>query len=357
VASTKTIQYFIDSAKSFGDIEPILNVGGWSPEPALTIANDVANAMLAESFPYKWNAFNLPFFYTNSWQQDYALVYPDGITSVTNLAWLQEGTAININSSSIPKATQPVEVGRTQAKNTSAVWSNNIFTTPLCTASFLPNYLLTYGTWGDPDVGTTTLGNNPQPNQVITNPLGQPSQPDNPCTQIIDFSGNFLLLTGYGTTGNAAPDATSNATIGMQVTDGTCTWTVLDPQGFGIRINPVPSQTGVVWQIGLVGQMTPPIFTTVNQTIAPIPDDYAPHFRAGFIAQCYRYSPESKVRAKFQDEWNMWLKSLRESRAKSDRERDEHSFIPQKVIGAGAGGGRGSYLGAAWPFAGPAPGR
>jgi hypothetical protein len=119
----------------------------------------------------------------------------------------------------------------------------------------------------------------------------------------------------------------------------------------------VPSQTGVVWQIQLVGQMIPPTFTSLAQTLYPIPDDYEPNFRAGFIAQCYRYSPEAKIRAKFQDEWGLWLKALRDSRFKSDRERDERSFIPQRVIGAGAGGGRGGYLGGAWPYAGPGPGQ
>lgn len=117
----------------------------------------------------------------------------------------------------------------------------------------------------------------------------------------------------------------------------------------GIRIVDVPTQTGVVWQFNIVGQMVPPKFTSLDDLLAPLPDKYEPFFRAGFIAQCYRYSPEAKVRAKFKDEWPMWKQSLTNMRIAQDRELEEYSFLPDRTV-MGSGRSRNEFKGAAWPF-------
>jgi len=132
----------------------------------------------------------------------------------------------------------------------------------------------------------------------------------------------------------------------------TTIWTVVDPDGQGIRILPVPSTSGVSWQFNLVGQERPVRFTNLQQTLDPLPDEFEPHFRAGFIAQCYRYSVEAKVRAKFQTEWAIWLQNLYELRVKQDREQEENMFVPDRGI---MGGGRSGRTNAAWPFRGPGP--
>lgn len=109
--STYTLQNIVDRVMSFADIEPVLNVGGFSLEPAVTIANDVMTAICATPFPHKWNSVGLPLFYTWSWQQDYALVNPDG-SSVYDVEWLEVGTGINISSNQIPKPWCRIEAGR-----------------------------------------------------------------------------------------------------------------------------------------------------------------------------------------------------------------------------------------------------
>jgi hypothetical protein len=111
----------------------------------------------------------------------------------------------------------------------------------------------------------------------------------------------------------------------------------------------VPSQTGVVWQFNLVGQAQPVRFTSLAQTLYPLPDQYEPNFRMGFIAQCYRYSPEAKIRAKFKDEWQLWLASLQELRAKQDRETEENIFVPDRSI-MGGRQGNSRFKGPMWPF-------
>jgi hypothetical protein len=424
--STFTVQNMVDKVRTFSLIEPIFNEGGWSTEPALTIATDVDNAIKAVNFPHKWNEIQLPFFYTFSWQQDYALINPDG-TSVYGVEWLERGVAIDINNTSFPKPMYRIECGRSTQRSTGAFVNSNFFMgEPAFVICSYPNESLYYGTWGAADNGTPSMGNNPVAGSIYTPTLGTNSQPANPISQIQDANGNLWVLTGYGVestaplaNANTLPGTTfsgagaaftltsvsvsgslttyhgtitnggtnvfvgttfvitgfstggnnvtmtvvsntsttlvcatttqANETHSGTATGGATVWTVVDPLGLGIRILEVPSQTGSVYQFQIVGQMPPVVFTSLNQTLAPLPDKYEPFFRAGFIAQCYRYSPEAKVKAKFEDEWRMWLQSLQKLREVQDRELEEYMFQPERTV-MGAARSRNTYPGAGNPF-------
>jgi hypothetical protein len=342
MASSYILQDEIDNANRFGELEPVLNVGGSTNQPACTIATICMNTMLAE-YPWKWNSVVLPQFYTNSWQQDYA------IPGLTTLSWLTDGIVVNINSNSLPKPWAYVEVNRYQGQRTASYLSSPFYSMPLFTANWLPNSSLYYGTWGASNSGNATLGNNPGPHVVITQPLGQNSMPNNPVLQVRDPNGNLQVVTTYGTCGSGTPTwPAASSPAGTTTADGTVTWTVVDPTGQGIRVDPVPSQSGVVWQFNLIGQNQPLKFTTLAQSLDPIPDEFEPHFQALFVAQCYRYSPETKIRAKFPLEWQMAKESLQLARSKSDRERDEVGFVPaQGIMTGGLGSG---WMGGAWPY-------
>lgn len=335
------------------DIKEILMVGGYSNLTMLAIATDVMNELCAQSFPWKWNAIEVPQFYTNSWQQDYAL-------ALTNLASLQRGIVVNINSNSNPKPWGYVEVVREQTQATGS-WNGPcpFFSAPVFNVNWIPNNQLYYGTWGDTTTGNNTIGNNPVSGSVYTTLLGSNSMPSNPIMQIEDANSNLLVLTGFGTEGTTAPVAPANSAAGVTATPGTgatTVWTVVDPNGQGMRINPVPSQTGVVWQFNLVGQAIPVRFTSLSQTLAPLWDQYEPTFRQGCVSQAYRYSAVTKVREKFEPEWALWKQSLLLSREKSDKEREANRFVAQRGI-VSSGGSRGGFVGPAFPFNGPPWGR
>jgi hypothetical protein len=180
------------------------------------------------------------------------------------------------------------------------------------------------------------------------------SMPANPITQIQDANGNLLLLTRYGKEGTAAPLATSSAAPGTVVsgTGATTQWTVVDPQGYGFRILPVPNTSGVVWQINLVGQMKPVRFTSLGQTLYPLPDEYETHFRDGVMAQLYKYSPLKEDRAKFPQMWALWKASLVDMRARQDRELEENMFTLNRGIMSRGNRSAASQAGPAWPFLG-----
>jgi hypothetical protein len=352
-----TLQNLYDDLVARGDLDPGWDMAGYTVRPILTIANTVMQAICGGEgmFPWKWNQFNLPVFYWNSWQQDYALLNPNG-TSVNNLAWLQEGIAIDINNPSEPKPWSWIRVGRNQSRSTGAYISNSAFVQPLCGANFLANNQLYYGTWGAGQTGNGTYGNNPQAGQTITNPLGSNMpMPNNPILQIKDANGNLLVLTGYGVEGSAAPVAGPNAAPGTQVfgTGASTLWTVVDPFGQGIRLAPVPSQTGTVWQMNLVGQMKPTKFVAstalAKQSLYPLTDEFYPHFLDGCTAQCYRYGKSTSAKQNFDKAFKLWFQSIVAMRREADRERDTNKIRPSRSI-VGAGGASTANLGPFWPF-------
>jgi hypothetical protein len=431
-----TLQQILDKVLPLGDVRPVLaEVSGFQLEPFITICTDVMNEIYGQPFPYKWNEIKVPPFYTNSWQQDYALVNPDG-TSFYALEWLERGVAINLSSTTVPKQWTYVETAR-QLPQATGAYINPWFLNPQFEVNSFPNYMLYYGTWGAGNIAGPTQGNNPNPGTTYTDPRGAtvtsatwvptaggqivfflnyvPSgtvvggslvvtnafpagfnnqftivditdlrvtvtsttnpglfeagglvggtatnpailgMAANPITQVQDPNGNLQVVTTYGVCGNFQPKwPASDAAPGTQTKDGSVIWTVVDPNGIGVRVLPVPSQTGQTWQFLLVGQQPAPNFSAdpaagLSQTLAPYPDKYEPQFRMGVIAQCYKYSSLKAVQDKFEKNHTLWLRSLVHLREKQDRELEENMFTPERGI-MGAGTSRNKYIGAAWPF-------
>lgn len=351
--STTTLSSIITYCKTFPDLAPIIQTtsAGSSLQPALTVASDVMTELVAQVFNWKWNRFLLPVVYTNSFQQDYAL-------NIVNLGWLEHGFIVDINNTQVPQPIWPLEVVKDLERTS---WQYGM----PGQASWLPNDQLTYATWGATNVSTATgtgIGPNPQPNQVIATPIGVTANPSNPYLQVKDAFNNLWVVTTFGVTGATNPfitnlnpvfptQANPNA-IATTVTDGSVVWTAINPKGQGIRVNPLPPQNGVVYQINLIGQYRPFAFsngpfTSFGQTIEPVPDDFAKYFRDGFIAMAYAHSQDPKLRGKYQDMFNNWKNSLMDARKQGDRERDNNGFYPATPLLAGTGI---NYLGPAYPW-------
>ena len=318
------LQSIVDDASCNAELAPALAVAGQSDAPALSIANDVMNDMLiggpdGQIFPWKWNRARIKPFFTISWQQDYAQ------SGLTTLRWIEHAFAIDINNTSQPKPTVRMEGHR----DLEAEWRQWGLPVKIC---WLPNDQLNYGTWGQSSLLNIQGLNNPGPGVVYTYPVGVAQTPSNPTTQIQDANGNYLVLTTFGTCGSSAPSVAANSPAGATVADGSCVWTVVDPKGQGFRITPLPPLNGRVWLINPIAQNRPVTFTSLGQLLDPIPDDYVTHFKNGFFAQCYRRSPDAKVRAKFMQEHALWLKSLDNAVRAGNREQDDARFTPERGI-------------------------
>src|SRR5271155_616034 len=155
--STVKLQKIVNLANTMGDINPTPGISGSSTELPLAIATDVMNAILSDPFPYKWNEIWMPQFVTNSFQQDYVGIYPDG-SSLTNLSWLERGIVIDINNDAQPKPFRSVEVCRQLPQATGTQW-NSATNNPMYEVNYFPNNTLYFGVWGDANVGNATLGN------------------------------------------------------------------------------------------------------------------------------------------------------------------------------------------------------
>ena len=333
--SSYTLQALVDITRALGDLAPTLPVGGSYEIIATSAINDAMTALLAGSshgspFNFKFNRLNLAPFFINSWQQDYAC-------NNLILGWLESCGAYNTSSTQSPKPYRVVEVKRD-------VLLTNAQTGNCAKIETMSNVNLTYGVWGQSTVLSLSGLINPSPGAIYTNPAGAVSMPANPITQVQDAFGNYWMLTTYGTCGSTNPFLTNqnpnhtyptvsapNA-VAVTVTDGSVVWTAVNPQGQGYRLNPMPTQTGPVWQVAPIGQMKPVKFSTLGQYLEPIPDDFFTYIQNGFFCQCYRRSPDSKVRAKFNDEFKIWMASLDAAVRQGSREQDDWGFVPTSNV-------------------------
>jgi hypothetical protein len=355
--SSIQIRALVDDARTFAEIAPVLPTGGFSDQPALSIVNDTMTAFLmgtpdGEPFNHKFNRILVPPFYLNSWQQDYFL------PGLVNLGWLEGCAAAYQNITTFPKNIAPVEVRRDLLEVSNSNSSSRV--PKIC---WMQVDTMQCGQWGQSQALSLTGLPNPGPGVVITNPAGLNTCPVNPIVDITDSFGNFWVVTTYGTCGNTNPFATnqnpnkiyptpqSPAIVAQTVTDGGVVWTAINPKGQGVRINPAPAQTGPMYQVMPVGQAKVPQFTAMSQYIDPVPDDYYTYFKQGFFAQCFRRSADSKVRAKFPDEWKIWLKSLDNAVKQGSREMDDWGFYPTTAGVMDTGYGRNPVT-PAYPYGG-----
>jgi hypothetical protein len=342
--STIKLVEVVEDASTLGDVAPALATGGLSTAPALSIANDVMQAIInggniGQPYNWKWNRINIPPFPTISLQQDYY------IPGVSNIGWIESAWAVNINQTSVIKQKTFLEV----RKDLEVTYAQQTYPGKIC---WLPNKILMSGTWGAHPLGptpgnlsgeTTVVGpnqsgqQNPGPGVIYTNPLGTLATPLNACTAITDYYGNLWTLTKFGTCGITQPQWPSNPTyptfkspnlLATTVLDGSCVWTAIDPNGQGIRVNPVPPQTGVPFLIQVVAQLRAKRFSSLNETLGVIPDDWEWAFKMLFFAECYRRNPDPKVRAKYPQERQLALEALDKSVRQADREMDDFGFYP-----------------------------
>ena len=315
--STLCVQDIIDAIASRGNVNPQANPSGYNLTACLSIANDVMDDMIAKRFNFKWNSALAKPFLTNPYQQDYPQL------GLSTIGWLEAAWSIDINST-----TRPLPQGPPMQVDRDLDFSSYQGGQPPLAVAWMYNRQLSTGRW--PGVAI-----------VYQNPVGQPAGTANPSpTAISDPSGNILVLTSYGTTAatGTGPDAGTAAVPLATVQDGTCVWTVADPNGQGFRLDQPAAGGGRTWQVNVKFQNRAVQFTSLEQTIDPIPDDYAHRFRRGYNTFAHDYSPDPKAQAAFPALRQAWLAEMDEATAQGDREPDAFRLVPAtQVIDGGWG--------------------
>ena len=351
--SSITLQSVVDYARSFAEVNPILPAGGYSYEPALTFANDVLQKILSQGLNWRWNTSYVPLFLTNALQQDY-------ITNLTDIGWLTSGFRVDINNNTnsgnlCPKPLFLMETNRDMGLTP---YQGN--PGQVC---FINNNQCNFGTWSA--------------NTVYNCGYGVAGSPETPIQQIVDANSNMLFLdtsvmnltpnvqgyqgtpiplpipnpynsTGlnYGTSGAVAPLLPPNSAPGTTVQDGTLTWTVANPNGYALRLNPLPPEGGFVWLMWIVYQRRAPRFTSLQQTISPVPDDLAYLFREGFLYKCLAHANSPRA-----DKMNLaWHEQIEQAIRAGEREEQVWDFVPDSGMSGASPMGPWAAVGPANPF-------
>lgn len=354
-SNSTTVQQLINEMRVYPEFTPVLGVSGYIQYPMLTICNDLLQRILAENMPWKWNRQFAPAILTVALQQDY-------VTSLTDIGWLENCTMIDINNSTNNgnRAPKPIFIMEAIRDQQQTSYQGRPFD-----INFVPNSQAVFGQW--------------QANTDYGCGFGVSQIPITPIQQFIDQNGNILYINStvlglnlnspgfngqpitlppnspYGVSGDTEPYAPANATPGATVQDGTVVWTVADPNGFAIRVAPLPAFSGLAWLLQPIYQIKPPILQNLKDTISPIPPEMNYLFRRGVRAMLYDHAGSSKAAAAYVK----WEEDLMVAVRSADRQTEGFSMVPGQSImgggggyagGAGIGWGGNISVGPAWPY-------
>lgn len=311
--STISVQDTLDLIATMGDVNPQANPGAYATTLVLVIANDTMSDLVSRRFNFKWNSKDATPFLTNSWQQDYPQL------GLNDVAWLENGVWVDINSTSLPLPSDEILAVDNLLRSSGAVYGSSLLTGPPSRICWKYNRQLVYGPW-------------PGASKLYSPLLTQTPTPANGPMAWKDSNGNILTLTTFGTTGTVAVAAPANSPEGTLLDDGSVVWTVVDPNGQGFRIYPLPPSGGPVYQICPVYQMQSVKILTLDQTLDPMPDDYAQGYRRGFKCHALEYSADPKVRMGFEQARVDWLKGVEDAMEQGNREAEEFRMVPATQV-------------------------
>jgi hypothetical protein len=186
--------------------------------------------------------------------------------------------------------------------------------------------------------GQSVTVNGIRGNGSVFNVINQPITSATPTQfQVAINNGNMTL-----------PSVSETASAGLNVIDGTVRWTVANPNGVAMRVAPLPAFSGITWLLFPVYQRKPPILTSLQQLISPIPDEYGYLFRQGFIALCKENAGSKDSR----DAYLKWEEMIMNALRSGDREREQASFYPTEGLVSGSSGGyyQGIPIGPGFPY-------
>lgn len=341
-----TVQQIVNELKANPEFYNVLGgVAGYSQYPALTIANEVMCRILAEGMPWKWNRKYIPPFLTASLQQDY-------MTQITDIGWLESAWRIDINNSTsnanrAPKPIFPLETVRDIDQTSFQGVPFNM--------SYVPNSLAFLGTW----YANTAYGCG----------YGVVQTPVTPIQQFMDVNGNLLYIDStvlglnidspgytnfniplppdqpYGVSGSVEPAAVPNATPGTLVQDGTVIWTVADPNGYAIRVSPLPALNGLCWFLNPAYQVSPPVIPNLSTNLSPIPYNMIYLFRQGMRSGLKQFNGAKDANQSYTE----WEETLTKAVRAADRQQEDNCFYPNQSLMGGTSTDV-ARIGAAWPF-------
>lgn len=305
--STISYRQTLDSLAAKGIPDPRRAASGFGDQLTFEIINETLADLLTERFNWKFNRAGATPFPTNSWQQDYPqLAQPGG-----PIGWGEDCDQIDINNTLNPQPLWNVKWRRQLSRistNLAPVQPGN------WQISWMYNQNLSFGTW--PGAGVAFY-------PLITTGVVQ----QNPVMSMVDVNGNLLIVTGFGTTGVAAPEVAANSPEGTTVDDGSVVWTVVSPTSQGFRVFPLPNATGPTYLLLPYYQLEPPYISDLKTLLNPFPNSYSRFFTQGLGFKCQIYSPDPEKKKNALADYPLWLKSLVDIAKQGDKENNAYGLV------------------------------
>ncbi len=320
--STITLQSVVNYSAIHAELLPIVGVGGFSNEPALSIANDVLCELLGQPFPWKFNRKFPQFFVTQQYKQDYkfagAVAWTNtggaAIDLATNNAITQSGAVTTVNtieSHNFAVGATLYQAGCTVSGYNSTVsvtlasgtqWTSVGTITAITSTSYTytaaNSGLGTSGAAGITDLGWLESATMVNLNDTSANPYVWYLQ---------------AVRTLEPASWMQTPDRVS-----VLADDGAGTIT------FRLRYIPGPQPLAV----SVVYQKRPVLLTSLSSTWAPFPDENAYVYRQLFLAAAFRYANSPRADVEYQKAQANIAKAL----GMNDREQSEEYITPDSPL-------------------------
>jgi hypothetical protein len=321
--TTITVQQVVNYASQHTELMPLIGVGGYSNEPALSIANDVLSELLAQPFPWKFNRKVAPILVTQQWKQDYKFAGASAFTQ-------NGGAAIGLASANaITEASFTVTVNTIEPHNFSV--GDTVFMTGNTVAAYnstfssKPSGSSWTGGWTITATPTTTSFQFTHASSGLA-ASGAPgitdlgwlesatmvNMNDTSAAQYVWFLQAVRMLEPSNR--QFLPDRVASI-----ADDGAGTLTIR------LRYLPGPQPMGVT----LVYQQRPTLITSLSATWAPFPDENAYVYRQMFLAHAYRFANSARADLEYQKAMANVAKAL----GANDREQSEEFISPEGSLG------------------------
>ena len=321
---TVTLQSTVDLCRTHVDLMPLASVGGFSQEPALSLANDTLQELCAQPYDWKFNSKEYGLLTTHPARQEYlyagAVAFVIGVGSAS--IGLADGAAITMNGNEVTvKCLQPhgFTAGQTVYMTGNKVVGDDIYNSTRVDSAnggWTGGWVLT--DTSDPKVFKF---NHVLSNQAPSGALGitdlawleSAVMYDTAATDANPFYRELEVVKSQKRTNSAGLPRKINM---VSQSAGILT----------LRLSHIPS--GVVWGITIRGQKKPPLKTDLTQTWSPFPDEFGFVYRQMFLARCYRFLNKPQADKEDVKAFAMIAKAL----GRDDVEESDQYVSPERSL-------------------------
>lgn len=340
MAQTLTVQSVVNLASTHTELMPLANVGGYSNEPAISLANDVLSELLMGGdklgpFPWKCNRATTNLFVTAYGKNDYLWAGASAFTLVGSGV----GAAIDLKSNNGITVAASVVTVKTLEPHGFAV-GNTVYMTGNADAPY--NSAFAAGPQASQWSGGWVIATVPTPTSfTFASTAGQTITSGASGITDMGWLENFTFVDmtdisypqfiRYGITVRTLPPYSRVGSFPDRLS-------LVQDLGTGVvkfRVQPLPGNTPL--GILIVYQKAAPTLTALSQFWGPFPDEYNAMIRQAFLARAFRFINSKRSEVETQKAEAMIVAA----RGRDDAEESEDFITPDNPLmgSSGVGGG------------------